>query len=160
MNLEGNVQNENKYLVVCQCGQSFTVVNPELHPLMTCGVCGRQLKVTPDNIVRSTEMSTGIYKAMRNRPHNERIKESDRLIYEGKISLAKTILLSIMEDLIPIREAFYALGYCYYREKKYLESFVYLGMAVILGHPSAKNLIEKVRNLLNIGDSSFTSKFE
>ncbi|MCX8066188.1 MAG: hypothetical protein N3G21_13645 [Candidatus Hydrogenedentes bacterium] len=159
MSLEKSTQNDNKYLVVCQCGQTFSVVNPELHPLMTCGVCGRQIKVTPENIVRSPETNTGLYKTMRNRPPNERITESIRLIYEGKLSLAKPILLSVMEDLIPIREAFYVLGYCYYKEQKLLESFIYLGVAVMLGHPNAKGLFDKVKSMLNMGDTSFISKF-
>ena len=160
MDLEKVTGSEKKYLVYCACGQHYPVVNPEMHPYMDCGVCGRQIKITPENTIPADETDTALYKRVKNLPHSDRIAESIRLIQAGKSGLAKPILLSIMKDLIPIKEAFYCLGYCYYKEQKYLESFIYMGIAVMLGHQSAKGLFQKLKDALCLGDTNFKSKFE
>lgn len=160
MDIEKITENENKYIVYCPCGQHYPVVNPGLHPYIECGVCGRQIKVTPENTLPANEPDNALLKVLRERPHSERIRESIRLIRSGKTGLAKSILLSIMRELVPIREAFYCLGYCYYKEQKYLEGFVYIGLAVMLGHSSARGIFQRLKELLNLGDTTFRSKFE
>jgi len=153
-------ETEETFHVVCSCGQEYPLVKPDLIDQITCGVCGKIVKVTPDNLIRPTDTSTALFRRMKELPTSQRIQEGIRLIKEGKYELALPLLHSVIHDLQPMREAFYALGYCYHREKKYIESFIFLGIAVDLGHPHAKSLFEKTKSILGITEEIINPRKE
>ncbi len=151
-------ETEETYRVICSCGQTYPIVKPDLIDQITCGVCGKLIKITSENLILPQESITAIHRRLKNQPPEERIMEGVRLIKEGKWELALPLLQSVVEENKPYREAFYGVGYCYYQEKKYLDSFLFLGMAVYLGHPHAWALFEKVRRMLNIEDSNLSDQ--
>ncbi len=148
------------YHVICSCGQTYPVAKPDLVTQLTCGVCGKIIKVSPENLIAPNESNTAIYRRMKNNPAIERIVEGVRLIKEGNYELALPLFQSVVDETKPIREAFYGLGYCYYRRKEYLKSYVLLGTAVYLGHPHAGVLFEKIKKILGIDESNIPTKLE
>ncbi|HOV33247.1 MAG TPA: hypothetical protein PLX23_07790 [Candidatus Hydrogenedens sp.] len=147
---------EGSYRVVCSCGQTYPIVKPDLIDQITCGVCGKLIKITSENLLSPEESTTAIYQKLKKQSPEERITEGIRLLKEGKWELAAPILQSVVEENKPYRNAFYGLGFYYYQEQKYLDSFILLGMAVYLGHPNAWGLFEKVRRILKIDDSNLS----
>lgn len=148
------------YHVICSCGQTYPIVKPDLLEQLTCGVCGKIIKITPENLVAPNESTTAIYRKLKNNPPIERIVEGVRLIKQGKWELSLPLFQSVVEENRPIREAFYGLGYCHYRKKQYVDSLIFLGIAVYLGHPHAQPLFEKVKRILQIDESKISSLIE
>lgn len=148
------------YHVMCSCGQTYPIVKPDLIEQLTCGVCGKIIKISHDNLLEPNENNTAIYRILKNNPPIERIVEGVRLSKDGKLEQAFPLFQSVVNENKPIREAFYGLGYCYYKEKNYLNSLIFLGVALYLGHPHAQTLYEKVKKILKIDESSINSKFE
>lgn len=153
-------ETEDVYRVICSCGQTYPIVKPDLIDQITCGVCGKLIKITAENLIRPEESITAIHRKLKNQAPEERIMEGIRLIKEGKMELAIPLLQSVVEENKPYREAFYGLGYCYYQERKYLDSFIFLGIAVYLGHPHAWTLFEKLRRLLNIDELNISTQIK
>lgn len=153
-------ETRDAYHVICSCGQTYPIVKPDLIDQLTCGVCGKIIKITNDNLLEPNESNTAIYRKLKNNPPMERIIEGVRLIKEGRWEHAIPLFQSAVNEAKPIREAFYGLGYCYYREKKYLESLLFLGIAVYLGHPHAITLFEKVKSILKIDGNNFSNLSE
>ncbi|HOQ31016.1 MAG TPA: hypothetical protein PLA12_00740 [Candidatus Hydrogenedens sp.] len=148
------------YHVMCSCGQIYPIVKPDLIEQLTCGVCGKIIKINQENLLEPNESNTAIYRKLKNHPPMERIVEGVRLIKEGKWELALPLFQSVVIENKPVREAFYGLGYCYYREKEYLDSLAFLGVAMYLGHPHAQALYEKVKQILKIDESNIPTKLE
>lgn len=145
-------ESERLYHVVCTCGQTYPVANPDLLPIMTCGVCGNQIKVTDENVISPEDTTMALYQRLKEQPAVERIMEAVRLVKEGKHEIAKPLFRSVVLEAVPIREAFYGMGYCCYRDHEYLDALLYLGVAHLLGHPHAESLFKKIKNILNIAD--------
>ncbi len=148
------------YHVMCSCGQIYPIVKPDLIEQLTCGVCGKIIKINPENLLEPNESNTAIYRKLKSHPPMERIVEGVRLIKEGKFELALPLFQSVVNENKSVREAFYGLGYCYYRQKNYLDSLIFLGVAVYLGHPHARALYEKVKQILKIDLSNIPTKSE
>ncbi|MGC8738012.1 MAG: hypothetical protein ACP5UA_05110 [Candidatus Hydrogenedens sp.] len=151
-------ETKDTYHVMCSCGQTYPIVNPDLIAQLTCGVCGKIIKVSQDNLIEPNESNTAIYRRLKNSPPIERIIEGIRLIKEGKWEHAFPLFQSVVNENRPVREAFYGLGYCYYKEKDYLNSLIFLGVALYLGHPHAQTLYEKVKQILKIDGSIIPPK--
>jgi len=143
--------------VICSCGQTYPIVKPDLVGQLTCGVCGKIIKISQENLLEPNESITAISRKLKNNPPLERIMEGVRLIKEGKWEHAIPLFQSVVNEVKPIREAFYGLGYCYYREKKYSESYIFLGIAVYLGHPHAITLFEKIKLILKINEKDISN---
>ncbi len=147
-------ETSDTYHVICSCGQTYPIAKPDLLDQLTCGVCGKVIKITKENLLKPNETATAIYRKLKNTPPIERIIEGVRLIKEGKHEHAIPLFHSIVDEIQPIREAFYGLGYCYYKDKKYLDSLLFLGIAVYLGHPHAHTLFDKVKTILKINENN------
>ncbi len=148
------------YHVICSCGQTYPIVKPDLIDQLTCGVCGKIIRINPETLIAPNESTTAIYRKLKNNPPMERIIEGVRLIKEGKWELAIPLFQSVINENKSIREAYYGLGYCYYKEKKYLDSLIFLGIAVYLGHPNAKTLFEKLKQILKIETADIPTKLD
>lgn len=150
-------ETKDSYHVICSCGQIYPIVKPDLVEQLTCGVCGKVIKISQENLIEPNESTTAIYRKLKDHPPLQRIVEGVRLIKEGKWENAVPLFQSVANEAKPIREAFYGLGYCHYKEKKYVESFILLGIAVYLGHPHATALFNKVKRILKIDEREISS---
>lgn len=143
-----------RVMVKCSCGQEWPVANPDLEESIMCGVCGKKIYITEMNThSQSTPPPSALFQAMENMDSQTRLKEGIRLAKEGKFGDALQFYRSIVLEVLSHRDAFYGLGYCYYKMGRFEESFVMLGMAAEMGHPTAELTLKKVRERLGIFES-------
>ena len=138
-------------LVTCECGHEWPVANPDLEESIQCGVCGRQIRLKERNVrARAAAKPSALMHAMANSDPQYRINEGVRLVREGKYPEAADFYRSVVTQELIHRDAFYGLGYCYFRMGRYEESYAMLGIAVEMGHPTAEHLLKKVREHLGL----------
>ncbi len=134
----------SEIMVTCRCGAEIRVANPYLVAGITCSICGCKVdmdkasKHPADDHDHSALMSAALHGDPKHRH-----KMATRFVREGKYDEAIDLYKSIMAEDAVHRDAYYGLGFCYYKLGQLPESQTMLRMAADMGHPAAKGLLTK-----------------
>jgi tetratricopeptide (TPR) repeat protein len=131
--------------VFCDCGYHEVISKAVFTEYVTCGSCGKKLYLTPRNTKDAApDRSLTVFRLPDKPPVSGKLADAIALVRSNKFGDAAKLYRAIVEQDRMARDAWYGLGYCYYKMGQFAESKVLLDKAVNLGHKSAAALLQKV----------------
>ncbi len=139
-----------EYIVTCHCGAEWTIANPEMQDHLTCSICGCKFEVTEENVhpkqIPATE--TVAQAARVASPTSQQLHDAIALVRQGRFTEALNLYKAVLGRDYENRDAFYGMGYAYWKLGRHRESCMVLSLAHEMGHPAAKKLLDRVNQSL------------
>lgn len=132
--------------VICACGSRIRVADLWLVDSLTCGVCGRKVHVTEENVFKDADKPPSALIRMAERAAiAQRHAMAIDLVRQGKYDQAIEVYESVLAEKRDHRDALYGVGFCHYKKGNFTESYRLISMAAAMGHAAAERLLPKVR---------------
>ncbi|MCP4640539.1 MAG: tetratricopeptide repeat protein [bacterium] len=91
----------------------------------------------------------GKKRSRKRKPLDPRHDQGIALVKEGKYAEAVPLFKSLLQDKPSLRDAWYGLGYCYYKDGNLEQSRLLMERAKGLGHPSADRMLRRIVERFN-----------
>ena len=147
--VEGHSSSDHDFIVTCNCGATCTVGKVGLMDSVTCGVCGRKVRLTADKL-RPAKAEGGrhsaLFEAAMRGGVRERVDLAISMVRQKKYREALELYRVLLQRKYVHRDTIYGLGFCYYKRGDFQRSEMMLDVAAQMGHPAAPGLLQKVRD--------------
>jgi len=135
----------SNFTVYCDCGAKYQVSGSHLGDSIECNLCGRRVRVDKRQPTAFGRAATAL--EARSGPSEEEthIARAVRLAKEHHFFDALAAYREILMADPHLRDVFYGMGYCHFREGELTQAEAMLRLADRCGHPTAGTLLLKVQ---------------
>ncbi len=131
--------------VDCNCGAHIHVADPGMTDDITCTSCGCKVHLHKRaNGGLEWHAPSALLDILKKKPDQGRHRAAVEFVREQKYVDAMDLYQTLLEATPYRRDAYYGMGYCYYKLGRHRESRDYLETAGQLGHPAAVKLLPKL----------------
>lgn len=137
-------------VVYCDCGAKYVFAASHVNDAIECTNCGRRVRMKANNTTRvGAPERTALQAYAEKHGDEEKISQACHYAREHKYEQAIQLYEGVLADHVPLRDAFYGMGYCYYRLGEPQKAMMLLQLARRCGHTTALDLLRKVEGSLD-----------
>jgi len=134
------------FTVFCECGAKYHVSGSHLGESIECNLCGRRVRVGKHGPGAAGHAKSALETRGGPTPEESALARAVRLAKEHQFSDALAQYREVLSADPHLRDVFYGMGYCHFREGDLTQADAMLRLAERCGHPSAEALLQKVRD--------------
>lgn len=134
----------SNFTVYCDCGAKYQVSGSHLADSIECNQCGRRVRVDKRQPTALGHVRTALEARQGPTSEETHLARAVRLAKEHKFFDALAVYRDILSDDPHLRDIFYGMGYCHFREGDLHQAEAMLRLAERCGHSTAGSLLQKV----------------